>query len=96
MFQPSGLNPTYPTSGWDLPGEGRWRAGAAAFPADWQARGAGLPGIPGRRCRQMAWAGKLQMQGRAAGPGGRVARHQAHDRRQAHPPSHDSHTLTWG
>lgn len=34
---------------------------------------------------QMACAGKLQTQGQEAGPGGRVARHQADGRRQAHP-----------
>lgn len=41
-------------------------------------------------------AGKLQTQGQAASPGGRVARHQAHGRGQAHPPGCDSRALTWG
>ena len=45
---------------------------------------------------QMACAGKRQTQGQAAGPGGRVTRHQAHGCGEAPPPGCDSLALTWG
>lgn len=62
-----------------------WQAGERPSRDSWQA-------VPA----QMACAGKLQTQGQAASPGGRVARHQAHGRGQAHPPGCDSRALTWG